>query len=120
VNALAPSDLAAASASAPGGNGNALVLADLGRSPQVNGFSFSAFYGNLAGLVGHDLAGAQNDQQSTTALLTQSQSLRSSTSGVSLNEEAAKLLEFQRAFEASAKLVTAVNEMTVTLIGMIT
>jgi flagellar hook-associated protein 1 FlgK len=120
VNALAPSDLAAASASAPGGNGNALVLADLGRTPQVNGFSFSASYGNLAARVGSDLAGAQNDQQSTTALLTQSQSLRSSTSGVSLNEEAAKLLEFQRSFEASAKLVTAVDAMTVSLIGIIT
>jgi flagellar hook-associated protein 1 len=120
VNALAPSDLAAASASAPGGNGNALALADLGRTPQVNGFSFSASYGNLAARVGRDLAGAQNDQQSTTALLTQSQALRSTTSGVSLNEEAAKLLEFQRSFEASAKLVTAVDAMTVTLIGIIT
>ena len=120
VNALAPSDLAAASASAPGGNGNALALADLGRTPQVNGFSFSASYGNLAARVGRDLAGAQNDRQSTTALLIQSQALRSTTSGVSLNEEAAKLLEFQRSFEASAKLVTAVDAMTVTLIGIIT
>ncbi len=120
VNNLAPSDIAAASASAPGGNGNALALADLGRTAQVNGFTFSGFYGNLGGRVGRDLSNAQNDQQSTTSLLTQSQSLRSSTSGVSLDEEAAKLLQFQRSFEAAAKMVTAVNEMTVTLMGLIT
>jgi flagellar hook-associated protein 1 FlgK len=119
VNNLAPSDIAAASASAPGGNGNALALADLGRTPQVAGYSFSGFYGNLAGRVGRDLTSATSDQTSTTALLTQSQSLRSSTSSVSLDEEAAKLLGFQRSYEASAKMVTAVNEMTVTLLALI-
>ncbi len=119
VNALSPSDIAAASATSPGGNGNALALADLAKSQQINGFTFTEFYGNLGGRVGRDVASARGDQQSAGALLAQARTFRSDSSGVSLDEEAAKLIEFQKSYQASAKLLSVLNDLTDTLIGLI-
>jgi len=119
VNALSTSDVAAASATAPGGNGNALVLADLGKSRQIDGFTFTEFYGNLGGRVGRDSASAKDDQVTSGSLLTQARSLRSDSSGVSLDEEAAKLIQFQKSYEAAAKLISVLNDLTDTLIGVI-
>ena len=41
--------------------------------------------------------------------------LRDEVSGVSLDEEAASMIKFQRAYEANAKYFTAVDEMLLTL-----
>src|SRR5262249_12602044 len=41
VNNLTPDQIAAASAGAPSGNGNAVALAQLATSPQINGFTFT-------------------------------------------------------------------------------
>ncbi len=119
TNPLGASDVAAASAAAPGGNGNALVLADLGKSKQVSGFTFVEFYGNLAGSVGRDVATAKSDQQTYGSLLTQARSFRSDSSGVSLDEEAANLIQFQKSYQAAAKLISVLDELTTTLIGII-
>jgi flagellar hook-associated protein 1 FlgK len=119
VNAIAPSEIAAASVTAQGGNGNALLLADLGKSKQINGFTFTEFYGNLSGRVGGDLATAIDDQQSTKSLLTQARNIRNESSGVSLDEEAAKLIQFQKSYEASAKLISVLNDMMDVLIGIV-
>jgi len=42
---------------------------------------------------------------------------RESISGVSLDEEAANLLRFQRSYQAAARIMTAVDEMTQTLLA---
>jgi flagellar hook-associated protein 1 FlgK len=119
VNPLNPGDIAAASVTAPGGNGNSLALADLAQSKEINGFTFTEFYGNLGGRVGRDLASARDDQQSHGALLAQAQSLRSSASGVSLDEEAAKLIGFQKSYQAAAKLISVLNDLTNSLMGIL-
>ncbi len=41
------------------------------------------------------------------------------TSGVSLDEEAVKMLQYQRAFQATSKLISTANEMLETLVNMI-
>jgi flagellar hook-associated protein 1 FlgK len=43
---------------------------------------------------------------------------REALSGVSLDEEAVNLMKQQRAFQAAAKLVSAVNELMQTLLSM--
>ncbi|MBZ0267394.1 hypothetical protein K8I85_04515, partial [bacterium] len=42
---------------------------------------------------------------------------RESISGVSLDEEAANLMRYQRSYEAAARIMTAVDEMTQTLLA---
>ena len=119
VNHLSPDQNAAALPGATGGNGNALNLAALGSSKPLNGFTFTQFYGNLAGRVGQDVADARNGKDSHTQMLQQAQNLRSQTSSVNLDEEATKLIQFQRSYQAAAKLVTVLDQLTLTAINMI-
>ncbi|MGI8745034.1 MAG: flagellar hook-associated protein FlgK [Bryobacteraceae bacterium] len=119
VTSLTPDQIAAASPSAPGGNGNALNLAALGDANVVNGSTFTQFYGALAGRVGRDLSSAQDTQDTQQQLLIQAQNLRKQTSGVSLDEEATRLIEFQRAYQATSKLIGVLDSLTQTTIDII-
>ena len=119
VTGIAPGELAAASAGAAGGNGNALALSALGTSPVLNGFSFTTFYGNLSASVGRDVASATDSQTVQTQLLAQAKAQRTSLSGVSLDEEAVRLVEFQRAYQATAKMVTVLDQLSQDTIDMI-
>jgi flagellar hook-associated protein 1 FlgK len=116
---IAPGELAAASVGATGGNGNALALSALGTGPQLNGFTFTTFYGNLSATVGRDVANATSSQSVQTQLLAQAKANRTSISGVSLDEEAVRLVEFQRAYQATAKIVTILDQLTLDTINMI-
>jgi flagellar hook-associated protein 1 FlgK len=51
-------------------------------------------------------------------MLTQLENLRSSISGVSINEETTNILQFQRAFQASARIISVVDELLQTTLAM--
>jgi flagellar hook-associated protein 1 len=119
VTNITPDQIAAASAAAPGGNGNAVALSQLANATVTNGYTFTQFYGNLGSRVGSDVAGAQQDESQAQDQLTQAQTQRTSVSGVDLNEEATKLLQFQQAYQAVGKLVSVINSLTDTLMQMI-
>lgn len=119
VNPLTPDQIAAALPDAPSGNGNALNLAQLANTKPVNGYSFAQYYGQIAGGVGRDISNANDGATSDQQLLTQAQTLRASYSNVSLDEEATNLITFQRAYQATSKLVTVLDEITDTVINMI-
>ncbi|MGC8791969.1 MAG: flagellar hook-associated protein FlgK [Bryobacteraceae bacterium] len=118
VTGIGPDQLAAASAGAPGGNGNALVLAALADAPVLDGFSFTGFYGWIARRVGSALQDARDDAGQQKQMLLQTQWLREQASGVSLDEEAVNLIRFQRAYEAAARMVRAIDELLQTVIGL--
>jgi flagellar hook-associated protein 1 FlgK len=119
VNPLTPDQIAAASPGATGGNGNALSLAALADAKTLNGYTFAQFYGNLGGRVGNDLSQAKSNQSTAQLLLSQTQDLRAQVSGVSINEEAEHLVAFQRAFEATSKMIGILDGLTATLINII-
>jgi flagellar hook-associated protein 1 len=119
VSNIGPDQIAAASASAPGGNGNALAMGQLATAATVNGFTFTQAFGDLSSRVGRDVSNAQQDQTQGQNLVTQAQLQRQQQSGVSLDEEAAKLLQFQQAYEAVGKLVGVLDSLTETMINMI-
>jgi len=119
VNPLTPDQIAAALPGAPGGNGNALILAKLGDGTSLNGYTFSQFYGNLGGRVGNDLSTATENQTTKQQLLTQAQTLRQQVSGVSLDEEAEHLMTFQRSYQAVSKMLSILNSLTDTLMNII-
>jgi flagellar hook-associated protein 1 FlgK len=118
VNPLTPDQIAAALPGAPGGNGNALNLAALANASTMNGSTFAQFYGNLGGRVGNDLSSARDSQSTKQALLGQAQSMRQQLSGVSLDEEAQYMMEYQRSYQAISKMLGIVNSMTDTLMNM--
>ena len=117
--AMAPAELALADPARPGGNDIALHLAALAKSPAVDGFSFSQYYGALAADAGRALSSSREDLRTQENLLSQAKSLRDEAQAVDLNEEALLLLQYQRAYEAAAKLVRALDEMTQTALSMV-
>ena len=52
-------------------------------------------------------------------VMQQLEQLRAQVSGVSMDEEAANLVRFQRAYEANARYFTTVNDLLDTLMGMV-
>ena len=118
VSSLTPDQIAAALPGSPGGNGNALNLANLANAQSLDGYTFAQYYGNLGGRLGNDLSAAQAGQSSKAALLNQAQALREQVSGVSLDEEAQNLMEYQRSYQAVSKMLGIVNSLTNTLMNM--
>lgn len=116
VTEIIPGQLAAAAPDSPGGNANALALARMLDAKAVDGFTFAEYFGAIGGRVGRDLASAREEATTRSALTNQARTFREQISGVSLDVEAAHLLQVQRAYQASAKLMTVLNEITDTLI----
>jgi flagellar hook-associated protein 1 FlgK len=121
VASMTGSQLAAISPGPPAvANGVAQALAGLATptnaASMVNGFSLTEFYGNIASSVGQQASTASDDVSSNTSLLNQAQSLRAQVSGVSLNDQATKLLQFQESYQASAQMISTINTMTQSLL----
>jgi flagellar hook-associated protein 1 FlgK len=119
VNPLTPDQIAAASPGAPGGNGNALALAALANAPVANGYTFAQAYGNLGGQVGSDLSSATNNSTTDEALLSQAQSLRQQISGVSLDEEAVSLMQYERSYDAISKMLVVLNTLSLDVVNLL-
>ncbi len=119
VTDLTPQELAVASVDSPGGNDVAVKVAELGQAKKVDGYTFTQFYATQAAEIGRRVTSAQEDQSSSNALLLQARQFREDLQGVNLDEEAIVLMQFQRAYQASAQLVKVLNEMTETTINMV-
>ena len=119
VTGITPDQIAAAKATAPGGNGNAIAIAQLSSAPAINGFTFSQFYGNLGARVGRDVSTARQESDQYQDAVTQAQQQRLQQSGVSLDEEAAKMLQFRQAYQAAGKMITVLDELTQDLLNLI-
>ena len=81
-------------------------------SSEIDGFTYSQFYGNMAANVGSQLQNAQSGVEARQSQLAQAQNQRQLSSGVSLNEEALMLVEFQRAYQANSRFITVLDELT--------
>ncbi len=109
--------------SVPGDTGNnsvMLALAQLGNGSQslLGGQTFSGKQTQIVAGLGQKTADAQKDVDDQAAISDFVQSQRDSASGVSLDEEMSNLVMFQKAFQASAKLISMTDEMLSTIIQM--
>ena len=77
----------------------------------LNGMTFSEHYGNTISRFGQEisLTTAQLDDQKAVQKMLEKQ--RESIMGVSVDEEVANLVVYQRAFQASAKLLTTMDNL---------
>ena len=73
----------------------------------------------MAASLGAAISDAQANQTVQQGLVTQARDLRQQTSGVSLDVEAIKCLEFQRSYQAVSKMVTILDQLTQTVVNMI-
>lgn len=104
-------------------NGIPLALSQLSNpqdaADEINGASFTAFYGNMAARAGSALNNATSQQTVQQSAVAQAQNLRQQSSGVNLDEEAMEVVEFQRAYQANAQLVTVLDQLTLDTINIL-
>lgn len=114
------SKVAAGNSSAPGDNTNALAISALKDEDTINGEdTFVSFYGKMAATVGIEASQNRLAQSGAEDSMTQLKNLRDGTVGVSIEEEMISLIKFQRGFEASAKLLSTVDELMVTVLDIV-
>jgi flagellar hook-associated protein 1 FlgK len=118
--AVGTEDLAAISPGPPYiANGVPLALSALSGERTIAGTTFSSYLGQIAGRAGSRQAAAQEDLITQQSLLSQAKSMRQDISGVSLDEEATILIQFQRAYEANSRLISVLNQLTEETINML-
>ncbi len=108
---MTPRGIAAGTTSAPADNRNALALAKVGSMTLLSGNTID---GMLAGLAAQLGTSAQSTEQMAGVLSASLAGLddqRSSLTGVSVDEELSDLIRYQRAFEASARVLTIADEI---------
>ena len=111
--------VAAGNSSSPGDNTNALSISALKDENIVNDEdTLVSFYGKMAARVGIEAGQNRLSQSGAEDALTQLKNLRDGTVGVSLEEEMINLIKYQRGFEASAKLLSTVDEMLVSVLSI--
>ncbi|HJV44985.1 MAG TPA: flagellar hook-associated protein FlgK [Bacillota bacterium] len=116
-------NIAAATSSSQGDGQNAQKIADLKFDSSLlftdpdtptNIYATSTaddFYQNMIGQLGIDSQQAQGMQENSQVLLNQVDNRRQSVSGVSLDEEMSNMVRFQQAYNASARVVTTMDEI---------
>ncbi len=121
---ITPSQLAAISPGPPEvSNGVALALSQLAdptaASDEIGGLSYTQYYAGMASNVGTLLDTANANVQTQQSAVAQAQNARQQISGVSLDQEATILLQFQQAYEAASKLINILDQLSEDTINML-
>ena len=82
------------------------------------GTSLGDYYGSNVAQLGVDVQQANRMKAGEDVLLTNVTNQRESLSGVSLDEEMTNLIKFQKSYSAAARMVTMMDDMLSTLMGM--
>ncbi len=115
-----PDNLAAATAAGtvPGDNRNALALVALADGAVSGGQSVIEGYSALVADVGVSTRSARGEAERSEAALSQVEALRQEISGVSSDEEMVNLMQFQRGYQATVRIVQTADEMLQELINL--
>lgn len=101
-------------------SGNILRLGNLQtQNTMLGGTStYQDDYAAFVNDIGNKTAGAEISSEAQTTLLTQAIAARESVSGVNRDEEAAKLIEYQQAYQAAAKVLEIASNLFDTLLSI--
>lgn len=105
--------------SLPGDNTNVLNLIAL-RDTKISGLNnvtLDDFISSLISNLGVDAQQANQMQTNQSTMVKQVDYNRQSVSGVSLDEEMTNMLKYQKSYEASARMITVMDELLDTLIN---
>jgi len=114
----------AAGTTTNGDGGNALLMADLQNelvfnsvtwSSESGSFTVDEYYNAVVSTIGIKSFSAQAILRQQEGVMLQLNSRRESISGVSIDEEMIKMIKFQQAYNASARMISIVDEMLDTL-----
>jgi flagellar hook-associated protein 1 len=102
-------------------NANALALAALSNTGVLDGgqTSIVSSYSNLTTQIGDAGSQASSNLTTQTDLYNQAESNQQSLAGVNLNQEAASLVQYQQAYQASAQVISTAQQLFTSLITAI-
>ncbi len=105
---------AAAAGSGPGNNENAKLLAAISDEPLLSSSTetVSQSYAKLIYRIGSDESTAEEGITTQNNVLEQLRNQRDAFSGVNLDEEAVNIIKYQKAYEASAKYASVLNDLS--------
>ena len=104
-----------------GDNRNALNLANLQNVGVFDGgiATYQEDYGSLVGFVGSQTLAANLERDAQESLLIQAIDRQSAKASVNLDEEAADLVRYQQAYEATARLISTAQTIFETLLNSV-
>jgi flagellar hook-associated protein 1 FlgK len=109
---------AAVSPNAPGDNRVAIAISKL-QHERISGdgsVTLEEKYLQTIGSIGLETGKARLDAEQSNGILAQATSLRERLTGVSIDEETANMIRFQQAYQASAKIMQAADDMFKTVL----
>jgi flagellar hook-associated protein 1 FlgK len=104
----------------PRNAGNADALMGLRDKAMFDGAAMTDGYAGLMSQVGTRMQGAEFAAEVSTSIAANLERDRTGVAGVNLDEEAAKLIQFQQAYQASAKMIQIAQSIFDTLIQGLT
>ena len=111
---------------APGDGRNAQAIAELRTQPQnflLGGVAFTGtfdeFYNSSVSTIGNLKAASQTEYEVARQAYTVAGVKRDEFSSVSLDEEFANVIKFQKAFQASARMIRTASELIDTIVGLL-
>ena len=107
-------------AGVPGNSANALALAGLKNTDfaSLGTVSFQEYYSTIAGNFGSIAQGVDGNLRAQKVLHDQLTAQRASISGVSMDEELANLLQYQRSFQAASRMIVVADELFQTILSL--
>jgi flagellar hook-associated protein 1 FlgK len=110
---------AAATGTGPGNNSNALLLAGIQKETLFSGSTANRAYASLVYSIGSDLKNAEDSLETQKQVIAQLQNQRDSVSGVNLDDEAVNIIRFQKAYEATARYMSILDQLTEELMNLL-
>lgn len=116
-----PALLAVSSTGAPGEGDVAALLAGLPEqsSAALNGRSPAAFFAEMLQTLGEDVVQTDVAESVSRSLVDNLTAQRDAVSGVSLDEEAVALMQYQRTYEATARFIQVLNSVTEVAVNLL-
>lgn len=102
-----------------GGNDIAGAIFNLQFDEILNGETANDFYTGMVTELGSTLDEAAFLEDSQGQIVQQLENQRDSISGVSLDEEMTRLIQFEQAYQAASKVINTVDEMMETLLSIV-
>ena len=111
--------LATSKSGLPGDNQGAALMAQLESRRVIDGRTLSEFYRSSISTLGIESSRANQFYKTNDSILRELMNFQEQKSGVSLDEESINIIRYQQAFQASAKIIQAVDEMIGIVINQI-
>src|SRR5690606_36823173 len=108
------------SPNSPGDNRVAIAISKLQHEKIVGNAeaTLEEHYLKSVGKIGLSVSKARIDTEQSMGILAQAKSIKERISGVSIDEETANMVKYQHAYEASARVIRAADEMFQTVLGI--